>query len=132
MDDTSELRKLDILVAEKLMGAKVTHLNQKSGWCIDYVTDKDECNNPIMTDWGADGYRLKFYSKDIKSAWDIVEKLKERMCALEFDFTSDRYYANFITAGEIDPDHPMFKGKGATAAESICRAALRTVGVDNG
>ena len=68
-------REIDVLIAERIFGAKVTHLNQKSGYCIDYVADKDKCNDPILTDYGSDGYRLKYYSTDVSSAWEIVDQL---------------------------------------------------------
>lgn len=69
-------RELDVLIAEKVFGAKITFLNQKCGWRIDYTADKDECNDPITTDMGNDGYRLKNYSIDIKAAFEVVEELR--------------------------------------------------------
>ena len=35
-------REIDVLIAEKVFGAKITHSNQKYGWCVDYVADKND------------------------------------------------------------------------------------------
>ena len=35
-------REIDVLIAEKVFGAKIMHLNHKSGWCIDYIADKND------------------------------------------------------------------------------------------
>lgn len=116
-------RELDILVAERVFQANITHLNQKSGWCIDYVADKEECNDPIWTDYGADGYRLKRYSEDIKAAWKLVDKMWG-IWDLGSDF--DGWNVKLTTARGSCSDK-FVTAKGKTVMEAICKVALKAV-----
>lgn len=68
-------RELDALIATKIFGANVVHVNQQYGWRIDYVSDRTECNTPILSDYGVEGHMLKAYSTDISAAWEVFEKL---------------------------------------------------------
>jgi hypothetical protein len=69
-------REIDVQIAEKLFGAKVEFLNQRYGWRVDYVADNNECNDPNLAMDMVDGWKLKHYSRDIKSAFQVVEKLR--------------------------------------------------------
>lgn len=114
-------RELDALIAKEVFGAKVEFVNQKAGWRIDYRADKDECNNPIFTDYGCEGHRLKQYSTDIAAAWEVVEKLcrdSERHFVIE---KTGAWLVRF-RAGEFTP--------GETAPHAICLSALKAVGIE--
>ena len=117
-------RLLDKLIAEKVFGAKVTHLDQKYGWRIDYITDKEECHEPIYSDFGVEDHKLKSYSTDIKAAWDIIDKF------------GDTFSFYFHTRGRMTeanmvhwPDNlkGYFAAEGKTASEAICKVALKAI-----
>ena len=104
-------KELDVLIAEKIMGGKI-HENFHVEW-------------PPMRGI----FKLPEYSTSIDSAWQVVDKLKEKMCELTFDFGyDDRIWATFTVAGIYDELHPSFQAEGETAAHSICLAALLYVG----
>lgn len=84
-------RELDILVAEKIFGAKVKKLDQKGGWRIDYVADLNECNDPIVAMDMIDGYRLKRYSSDVLATQEVIKKLVASGYCVDLSFsTKDR------------------------------------------
>lgn len=68
-------RELDVLIAEKIFKTKVNFLNQKHGWRVDYVAEDKEANEPIIAMGMIDTYRLKYFSKNIKHAIDLIQKL---------------------------------------------------------
>jgi hypothetical protein len=115
-------KDLDSLIAEKIMGWKKIELSvpfyglywmwgKKEG-CLYH--DIQECPK---------------YSTDIAAAWQVVDKLKDYMCELEFDFGyENRIWAMFTVAGIIDELHPSFQSEGKSAAHAICLAALLYVG----
>jgi hypothetical protein len=70
-------REKDALVEEHIFSGKVLHLNQKSGWRVDYASDREEGNDPIWTDHGVAACRLKRYSTDIAAAIQVMEKVRK-------------------------------------------------------
>lgn len=126
-------RELDVLVAEKVFGAEVLHLNQPHGGRVDYVSsDNNTLNEPIMSDHGVEGWRLKHYSTDISAAWEVVLHL-----------ASDGWLVETMTSeyGGTDVELTCISGArgrfysdcmdGAldTAPHAICIAALKAYGV---
>lgn len=133
-------RALDVLIAEKVFGAKVEYLDQKAGWRIDYRADQAGCNDPIVSDFGVEGYRLKRYSDDIKAVWEVVLQLKE-LPSDDSDFPNDttrfilKYHPqqNEWEAGWFSKENEEiwcldFAAYGDTAPHAICLAALKSVG----
>lgn len=119
-------REIDCAIAEKLFGAKVTFLNQKSGWLIDYVADLDECNDGVYAMDMLDGYRLKYYSDDIRSAWEVVNKF-DRFVLTKMDMP-EHYYAKitfYFGMGSFEE----YEAKAETAAIAICKVALMAINV---
>jgi len=111
-------RELDALVAEKVMGAKIT-------FGIDYSRQNiklfDGCGKPPT------------YSTTIHAAWKVVEKLRHR----NFSFTSHNDVGMSGSAstpgkGWMAVFHieggPMDYTYADTAPLAICKAALKAVG----
>lgn len=106
-------RKLDILIAEKIMNEK--------------VFETDECN-------GEDNYwldetstiELPHYSSNLLDAWKIVEKLKDQENTYGFEISQDQ--------GELIEWYATFKNTivgSYTPMAAICLAALKVIGVDH-
>jgi hypothetical protein len=111
-------RELDKLIAEIVFGAEVEVLNQKAGWRIDLRAKDNECNDPIMTDWGSDGYRLKRFSTDIKAAWEIVDKLGKN--GTQWRFSNKAFSNTYWWAYTEDA-----VSQGDTLPHAICLTALK-------
>ena len=124
-------RELDSSIAEKVFGAKVTFLDQKHGWRIDYIADKEECNDPIITDMGYDGYRLKRYSEDIRAAFEIVEKLrnpKQVFSLATLVHRSKNPKMEWIAKWEFfNPNYDFVFSFNESVAMAICEASLKLV-----
>lgn len=128
-------RELDVLIAEKIFGSKVAFPNQKAGWRIDYVADLEECNDPIVTDMGYDGYRLKRYSQDVKAAFEMVEKFRTAQrvfCLATVVQLSDDPSMEWLAKWEmLDPDYRFVFSYSESAAKAICESALKVLEVKN-
>lgn len=129
-------RQLDVKIAEKVFGAKVTFLDQKAGWRIDYVADCDECNDPIATDYGNDGYRLKRYSSDVKAAWEIIDKMFEDNEWL-VDITASRKMGPGMGGVDVTFEckcqvRGRFHAEADELPEAVCLAALKIMEKYNG
>jgi hypothetical protein len=123
-------REIDIKIAEKVFGAKVTFLNQQHGWRIDYVTDKEECNDPIRTDWGNDGEKLKSYSTDLKAAWEVVEFFKDRIrFVLTMGEMPSKFYSNVVIHLGMG-NFKEYQAEANTAPEAICLAILNSIEIE--
>lgn len=108
-------RSLDTLVAERVLGWRFRWRDEDAVWCW-HVPD------------GSVVDKLPAFSSDIAAAWLVVE----RMVALGFEFELD--YNPFIKAAPWTafffrtPNKGIsFPDGGSTAAEAICRAAVRAV-----
>lgn len=115
-------RELDVLVAERVFGAKVLHKNEKYGWRVDYVATSEsspanECNDPILSDAGVECYRLKHFSTDIKAAWGVVDKLGDI-------FSHVVRNSNGWTAAIFDKGY-LFGAAGKFPAHAICMVAVK-------
>jgi hypothetical protein len=111
-------RELDALIAEKVMGWTLKE-NPKAFY--DFEVFSWEGGNVDVCDFRP--------STSISDAWQVVDKLKDYMCELEFDFGyENRIWAMFTVAGIIDELHPSFQSEGRSAAHAICLAALLYVG----
>lgn len=105
-------RKLDALVAEKVMGLKVIY------------TTLDV--NPPFT-----SHNAKNYSTDISAAWEIVENLRKEFPEVEITHYKNNVGVTFL-GGPINDErgeHWIFTGKGKSVPEAICLAALHILGV---
>jgi hypothetical protein len=124
-------RDIDVLIAEKIFNVKVKFINEKYGWRVDYLAEDDKCNDPIVTDMGNDGYKLKRYSTDITAAWTIVEELK--------NFKVSNYDGQWLASVETwnEQGGKLGLGRrvphlalGGTAPFAICKAALKSIGIE--
>jgi hypothetical protein len=113
----SEGRELDALVATKIFKHTIAETDDCNGednfWIADAMAER--------RDW----IGLPNYSTDISDAWTVVEKMRERAEAWEFNIESNlgKWKAGFFSNGEyFDSDWEE------TASLAICRAALRAVG----
>lgn len=114
------LRKLDALVAEKVMGWKD-------------ISGPDHGIDMWQTPEGHRGIRGKdipSYSTDIAAAWEVAEKLSQLCFGLwrvgdEWECELDSNDGRFLVAG--DSVHVF--GSGISAPLAICLAALKAVGV---
>ena len=71
-------RELDALIAEKVMGWKITAKGRDHTWFRESVAESDLIGiNPNLKPLAADGTNsyVPLYSKLIKAAWDAVDKL---------------------------------------------------------
>lgn len=111
-----DLRKLDTLVAEKVMGwNQLEHMGLKRIiWKPGYSDDVAWFNDPPR------------YSTDIAAAWEVFEASEKewRMDIISRD--SDNRDGWIV--GSYDPDRVISKGR--TAPLAICLAALKAKGVD--
>lgn len=104
-----QLRKIDALVAEHIMG------HEMEGFRIKNKGVHDECGNwyPILT---------PYYSTDISAAWEVVKKLGTWPQVME---KAENYYK--WTIGYIGEN---YTGEADTAPLAICLAALKTKGIN--
>jgi hypothetical protein len=106
------LREIDRLVAEKVMGLKID----------DYYF--------VLDEKGLREGELLNYSTNIEDAWRVVEKLKNTgdvLIAKDFD---DNQWEVEITIWQNESIHKHFVVKAETAPLAICLAALKSVGVE--
>ncbi|MGG3879602.1 BC1872 family protein [Bacillus smithii] len=121
------LREIDLLIAEKVMGWKLRKYFEDDCYITDeWVTDiQDKFNNSVIV-IDVDKFNP---STDIRDAWLILQK-------------ADDFVVNKATEGslgvrsglaETGDIHCMYNGTHAyakTAPLAICSAALKAVGVD--
>ena len=126
-------RELDVLIAEKVFGAKVTFLDQTYGWRIDYEASESKCNNSISSDLGVEGYQLKKYSTDIEAAWEVIEKFNKDGGAITYSSMKNGTRGHFVTLSFI-PEGTFSSrmdyvtvDEAESAAQSICLAALKAL-----
>ena len=126
-------RELDVVIAKKVFGSEVDFLNQLAGWRIDYVAKRRECNDPILSDLGVEGYRLKDYSTNISSAWKVVEKLKYFMvlapgASCNGSESPNRADTWVVELGLMpDGEGRSVFAEGVSAPHAICLAALKAM-----
>lgn len=106
--------EMDRLVAEKVMGWKVSHLGR--GRC-------ETVNNSGVT-----YIRYWVPSSEISSAWEVVEHMNRKTGGFMVEDWGDKFFAGF---GPADPAGVRRKVATAdTAPLAICRAALIAVGAE--
>lgn len=118
------LREIDRLVAEKVMGWKPQPFPEEStndwgsGW------DKIEWPWTRKSDCAEDAIEAYFPTEDIAAAWEVVEKLT-RECSLTFWSLKE----NGGWAGEARGDG-LHEANADTMPLLICDLALRAKGVE--
>lgn len=123
---TSEkLREIDRLIAEKVMGFTWAAL-------VKFEHEGKTHTGVAMTESAA--YVLPHYSSDIAAAWEVVEKLKARLCeepdTLALEYRGGTWQAGFKYFSHEDGwDYGDNAGKADTAPLAICLAALKAAGV---
>lgn len=113
MSTTMELRKLDALVAEKVMGWRM----------VTYTAGGEQVTElaPPDGDLHRAG-RWPNYSTEIEDAWLVVEKLRPRIWRrMAIDITAHQCQMGFTLDHE---DGPHGSAIADTAPLAICRAAL--------
>lgn len=130
--------KLDILIAEKVMGAKwITEDDEQPEACPYLVTDdwifypKIFIGTPRFSDCGTYTGGMPQYSRHIGAAWEVVTKIGK--CSIqapgsveigECYFVADRWTVLFNVNKNLKPS------EGDTAPHAICLAALIAMGVE--
>jgi len=113
-------REMDALVAERVMGWTLgrRYANGNGEW-------QGHPHGGTLT-WD----QTPRYSTDIRAAWEVVEKMRaDGYATIHVSCGADLkgnpvpgWYASFFA----DKDRPGGFARGATMAEAICRAALKT------
>jgi len=107
-----DLRKLDALVAEKVMGEKLFDST---------IPAKDELGR--FVDRGIFPQTVPNYSTEIAAAWEVVEACKSLHI-----ISRNNDEPNDWIIGAYDPDRVL--AKTSTAPLAICLAALKSKGID--
>jgi glycine betaine/choline ABC-type transport system substrate-binding protein len=123
-----DLRKLDALVAEKIMGwteikeSKAYHTGdiQLTGYNPKDLPSPYTGNRPTWT--------VPHYSSDIKAAWEVVSKLEEKFNLIRVDRNKMKNLWTVIVSDELMENTTIAYGE--TASHCICLAALKSMNVD--
>lgn len=102
-----DLRKIDALVAEKVMRLECELVGDE------YYIDPDS------DEWE----RAPHYSTDIKAAWEVLGKFKA------WTVTHGPGYGVICYIDKLDGNDNKWEGKADTAPLAICLAALKARGV---
>lgn len=111
-------RKLDALVAEKVMGFQVDSF----GYCVSQKGKIEE--------------ELPYYSTDIAAAWEIIPKLRDRRIHVKLEcgglcdvWTVELFHWG-VFKDTFTNDNPRTKSSSQSAPHAVCLAALKAVGFD--
>ena len=132
-DDLPAGRELDALVAEKVMGWRITAWNDGEPWGNREVFPPFEPINGIPADCDcishSEAGEPPHYSTDIAAAWEVVEKLWDEDFHVQFQLvhqvTAGKWRVEFPTRKV--PHHNYVFAHADTASLAICRAALKAV-----
>ena len=129
-------REIDALVAEHVFEWKLSYHNHEDGawykYCPDYVNDDGTSVGPDdLSAWDFvcrnNEVAMRKFSTDIAAAWEVVEKISDKMPGV---------ISNIKSNGDVEWGVKFFKNKeiegvwADTAPLAICKASLKTVGVD--
>jgi hypothetical protein len=126
------LREIDALVAEKVMGCKVKVYEYGHGEVLfcecgngQHSTDEERHDDRRIP---GDPYELMHFSSDIAAAWLVVEEVTNRIgsqyVAVQHCFVNDDDdWGWSVTLGDV-------QAQAATVPLAICLAALKAVGVE--
>jgi hypothetical protein len=117
------LRKIDRLVAEKVLKQETRIkwvVTQKKYEYKFYNVNGDEIWLPLPK-----------YSTDIKDAWQVVEKLRDRYVYIDLTNNDDLYCCELMEQDwENESRYFTYYADAETAPLAICLAALKAVGVE--
>jgi hypothetical protein len=114
-------RELDALVAEKVMGCKVTRFTNS----LKTVSARCDCpDDPheYHTDFGG----FKEYSTEMGPAWEVVEKMRPIADLTLETYGTEPFFC--IAIFRKDAGKGSFQAEAKTAPHAICLAALKAVG----
>lgn len=129
--------EIDTLVHEDVLGFCVHEWETKPGnpsaFDGEWIHTCDKCSSERVTSGSSLPPALGFappYSSDIAVAWSVLQYWVEQGFGVRVDqpFENGRWRAEVFSKSRAPYSSPIF-GKGATAPEAICDAALRKVGV---
>lgn len=119
-------RELDALVAEKVMGCKVTVLDSESGLfdcgCGAWEHQGSYFDEGDEEEWSS----LARYSTDIAAAWKVVAAMQAKNWAWIIDNMQD-YLGSWQAHFEYETS--VVTAESENVCEAICLAALKAVGV---
>lgn len=106
-------RKIDVLIAEHVMGLEVCESPPVAPCYVDYGVGVD----------GVDGW-LPHYSTNIAAAWEVVERFHSAGIRVDtgLDGKGNRYRVRIITRNITQ--------RAKTAPMAICLAALKAKGIE--
>ena len=143
------MREIDALVAEHVMGqpreCRLVGVGTRADPMrlepIDGVWRHRTDNEGYWERWSPDGadkvvneLGVLAYSTSISAAWEVVEKMGEQWDVEIFrihNIPSVEPPTEWICkTGDVIGDGPMFHARDLTASLAICKAALKSVGVE--
>jgi hypothetical protein len=115
-------RKIDALVAEKVMGWRVHHRN--TAWWVKAEEENSAVSRPIafVGTWAP--------SEDIADAWEVVEKMRGSVHDISVGWHDNKYTAVITVVIDTKCGFDQFQASADTAPMAICLAALKAKGVD--
>lgn len=103
-------RKLDALIAEKVMG-----------WSLEEIND--------MVGHPAFENASPFYSTSLNDAWMVINKIQEKLTESYYPIlmmtSPGQWYCGWSRSY---PDCADYEGRASSVAEAICLAALEAIG----
>jgi hypothetical protein len=116
------LRKIDRLVAEKVMGFETEGFEWSKGTMQFVYKDTGAA---LITK------NIPYYSSNIADAWQVVEKLRSRYVYIDLTNNDDLYCCELMEQDwENESRYFTYYTDAETAPLAICLAALKAVGVE--
>ena len=138
IDDMPAGRELDALVAEKVMGWRITAWNDGEPWGNREVFPPFEPINGIPADCDcishSEAGEPPHYSTDIAAAWEVFQKVTDLGYIPAIAQCTSGWACDFWTeeaadeTGRVDYIHKFREYGQVSAPLAICRAALKVVG----
>ena len=112
-------RKLDALIAEKVMGWSLDQLAAECGIYRGWPSKGDAIHRPALP--------ILYYSTSISAAWEVVEKMMSGGFRFVFSCEGEKSHAHFFNDDQEVPGATQFYAVGETAPLAVCLAALKLV-----
>lgn len=126
-EEQSELRKMDALIHEKVMGAKWYRGNvgRRCYLMLPEEVDGDPVENPVEAQRSFAG--LPYYTTSIQVAWKIMEKFKDQGWAVVWTALMDKGEGWFVVDHREYQTYSLSGNAQPTAPLAICHAVLKVL-----
>lgn len=125
LETLSAGRELDVLVAEKILGWEVGVSAQSGRYCL----PPDSTRSEYAITWNNHDSKLPCYSTDIASAWQVVEKMREKGYEVCIGLVTDGVFCRMDDEPGECAGRASVDWRDGSTPLAICLAALRTVDV---